>query len=80
MCQNLFPAFAAALIRAMPAGEMWRFRFPPVLEAFVFAHRAFCARLIRARAAADNVRLGFVKCLPPLIFPKTARAASTCLS
>jgi hypothetical protein len=45
-----------------------------------FDHLAFCARLISLRAEADRVRLGVVSPLRPSNLPKTARAASTCLS
>ena len=54
-------AFAAALILAMPAGEIRRFR-RAVLDAvcmlFCFAQRARWAAAIRRRAEADIVRVG----------------------
>jgi hypothetical protein len=57
-------------------------RLPGVLGAalLLFAQRARCAAAMRRRAAADIVRRGLVYERPPLNFPKTARAASTCLS
>ena len=52
-------ARAAALIRASPAAEMWRF-LPDSFDArplpLTLAHLALCAAAIRARAAADMVR------------------------
>jgi len=65
-------ALAAALILAIPAGEMRRFAV--LLGVFLaFAQRAFCARLIRARAAALMVLRLLVDCA--LLPSKDAKAA-----
>ena len=73
----------AAVIFLLDAAETCRLTPARPVE-LCFAHRAFCARLIFLRAEADIVRLpcrlGSVYDLPPSSFPRTARAASTCLS
>ena len=70
-------------MRLRPAADIVRLDFAVLAAPLLpdrFAHRAFWAALIFLRDAADKVRRGLVYNLPPFSFPKTERAASTCLS
>jgi len=76
-------ARCAAAMRLRPAADIVRLDFAVLAAPLLpdrFAHRAFWAALIFLRDAADKVRRGLVYNLPPFSFPKTERAASTCLS